>query len=475
LGEGNGNFGNSTTFPVGNSPESSALGDLDNDGILDLLVTSAGAYAIAIYLGNGDRTFQTPIEAVTNSHPRDAVISDLNNDGISDIAAICEYPKEFSILLGNGDGTFQPPVIIGEDYTAADVDLHDLNNDGFLDIIITVYASGRLIVGLGQGDGTFPVVGFVDTYGGPSHTAIGDLDNDAIPDIALAFDTGVQILRGIGNGMFLEWVYYPNYSYEPLSLAIGDLNRDGIQDLAVGWDTSPSHNRDRLSIRLGNGDGTFQDSVYYDAYARPRSLAIGDMGGDGIPDLVVAASHSILVFPGNGDGTLQAYESYGSGHNHRDVAIVDLDRVGLPDVVVADSSNDKVLVLLNRNEPVEGTIAANLTCIPASGTLPFSTRISVNLHNRYSGQFRRIAARLNITMAAGPSITNWRRGYVAIPAWTNLHVPWYQEIPALGLLLGDNVFTLEAEDVTPAPFNLPPYPPAGDTDVGNCTVTGVAP
>lgn len=52
---------------------------------------------------------------------------------------------------------------------------------------------------------------------------------------------------------------------------------------------------------------------------------------------------------------------------------------------------------------------------------------------------------------------------------------WAQLIPAMGPLVGENTFTLVVEDVTPPPWNLPPYPPAGDTAVSACTVTGIAP
>jgi hypothetical protein len=52
---------------------------------------------------------------------------------------------------------------------------------------------------------------------------------------------------------------------------------------------------------------------------------------------------------------------------------------------------------------------------------------------------------------------------------------WTQNIPALGSVIGENLFLMLAEDVTPAPYNQPPYPPAGDTDTAYCTVTGVSP
>ena len=54
-------------------------------------------------------------------------------------------------------------------------------------------------------------------------------------------------------------------------------------------------------------------------------------------------------------------------------------------------------------------------------------------------------------------------------------VQWGQTFPATGAVIGNNVFTLMAEDVTPSPYNQPPYAPAADTDFDICAVTGVAP
>jgi hypothetical protein len=63
----------------------------------------------------------------------------------------------------------------------------------------------------------------------------------------------------------------------------------------------------------------------------------------------------------------------------------------------------------------------------------------------------------------------------ASPSRGNFISSWNQNIPNFGILVGDNLFTLVAEDVTPAPYNQPPYLPAGDTDINACTVTGIAP
>ncbi len=121
------------------------------------------------------------------------------------------------------------------------------------------------------------------------------------------------------------------------------------------------------------------------------------------------------------------------------------------------------------------TVGAFLTCLPSSGTLPFTTQMTATLSNIYTGQLRRMAAKIHLTLGGGGYIANWRAGYTNIAPGESYVASWNQDIPALGTLIGDNVFSLVAEDVTPAPYNQPPYPPAGDIDTTSCTVTGIAP
>jgi len=78
-------------------------------------------------------------------------------------------------------------------------------------------------------------------------------------------------------------------------------------------------------------------------------------------------------------------------------------------------------------------------------------------------------------VSTGQGYSNWRAGTTNVGPGDTFTASWLQTIPALGTLVGNNRFTLEAEDVTTAPYNQPPYPPSGDTARAGCTVTGVAP
>jgi hypothetical protein len=128
------------------------------------------------------------------------------------------------------------------------------------------------------------------------------------------------------------------------------------------------------------------------------------------------------------------------------------------------------------SDPTLSTVEhSRLTCIPCSGTLPFTSTFSVRLFNNYNRFTRRIAAHLDVTLANGSFFSSWHAGYTNIPALSSFTTTWGQNFPNLGSLRGDNVFELLVQDVTPAPFNHAPHPPAGDSGTDACTVTTSAP
>jgi hypothetical protein len=124
---------------------------------------------------------------------------------------------------------------------------------------------------------------------------------------------------------------------------------------------------------------------------------------------------------------------------------------------------------------IASTVSCTYTCSPSTGTVPFATNMSVALTNDYAGGTRRLAGRIDVTVAAGNTYSNWKSGFTNVVAGGSYVTSWNQGIPALGSLIGDNVFELHAQDVTPSPFNQPPYPQAGETDSESCTVIAVAP
>ncbi len=121
-------------------------------------------------------------------------------------------------------------------------------------------------------------------------------------------------------------------------------------------------------------------------------------------------------------------------------------------------------------------VSADLNCLPSSGTVPFFTQMTVTLINlEPTRPVTQIAASININLGNGSYLSGWRQGWKNVLQGDTYRLQWGQTIPLSGAVLGTNIFTLIAEDVTSSPYNQPPYPPAGDTDTATCTMTGIAP
>ena len=122
-----------TAKPPG--PYSVAMGDFNGDGKPDLAVTSRDDNAVSVLLGNGDGTFQAPIEYATDSFPVHVATADFNGDGKLDLAvansALSDEPPSVSILLGNGDGTFQAAVNQGAGISPRSLAAGDFDPDAY--------------------------------------------------------------------------------------------------------------------------------------------------------------------------------------------------------------------------------------------------------------------------------------------------------------------------------------------------------
>ena len=131
----------------------------------------------------------------------------------------------------------------------------------------------------------------------------------------------------------------------PRSVAVGDFNGDGRPDLAVA-----NGNSNAVSVLLGNGDGTFQPALSFDAGNHPSSVAVGDFNGDGRPDLAVSnfTSKNVSVLLGNGDGTFQSARTFGAGSYPHSVAVGDFNGDGRLDLAAANANSNDVSVLLNN-------------------------------------------------------------------------------------------------------------------------------
>ena len=309
LGNGNGTFQPARTIPLGDlDPNALVAGDFNGDGRLDLAVASYNESTsqdeVAVLLGDGDGTFEPPLAVALggNAYLPAIVAGDFTGDGHLDVAGANSSDNTVLVLLGNGDGTFQPPVEYPVGLQPEDIVAGDFTGNGRLDLAVTdlnpVTYGNEVSVLLGNGDGTFqPRV----TYNVPSNIGLlsdaivaGDFTGNGRLDLAVTndVDATVSVLLGNGDGTFQPQVTYA-VGNGPDGMVTGDFTGDGKIDLAVvnGYDND-------VSVLLSNGDGTFSAPGQSDITPMGNPVVV-DVNGDGTDDaLVVDGAGNILYRQG---------------------------------------------------------------------------------------------------------------------------------------------------------------------------------
>ncbi|CAF0742600.1 unnamed protein product [Adineta steineri] len=373
LGLGNGTFTSYASYATGTSsnPHSVAVGHFNDDKWLDIVVANSGSNNIGIFLGYGNATFssQTTYSTGNSSQPYAVAIADFNNDKRLDIVVANYGTNNLGIFYGNNDGTFlsQQTMSTGPFSLPRYVVVGDFNNDSRWDIAVINYGPDSLGIFLGYDNGTFSnqTTYFTGLGAGPYSAAVGDLNNDGIQDIIVTvyYSRAVAIFLGYGNGTFAKTASYSTGSgSRPITVAIGDLNNDNRMDIAVG-----NCYTDNVVIFIGTGDGKFSydNSYSADKNACPSSIALGDFNNDTVMDIVVAnyGTNVIGVFLGTTyiTGIPEDAYSTGSSPHPQGVAIDDFNKDDQLDIVIVNGGLGNVGVLLGHS----------------NGTFPLQTIFSV--------------------------------------------------------------------------------------------------
>ena len=344
-----GSFSTSLSAPipysVGNGTTRALVADLNGDGILDVVEADYGDGTISVLLGNPDGTFQArhSYPAGSCSSPNWISMGDLNGDGIQDVVCNGQGNSTISVLLGNGDGSFRTgasyPLSIGPSSIA----IGDFNGDGIQDLAITGNTSSTVAILLGNGDGTFqPQTTYpIGTYA--NSVAIGDFNGDGNLDLVVANSGSntISVLLGNGDGTFQPQTTYATGSW-PDALAVADFDGDGHLDIVVG-----SYSSNTVGVFIGNGDGTFQSQRGY-AASGPVDVGVADLNGDGRPDLVVAnySTNTIATLLGNGDGTFKTAVTSPSGRSPASIAFGDFNGDGMLDVITPNNGGTPTVSVL---------------------------------------------------------------------------------------------------------------------------------
>jgi hypothetical protein len=350
LGDGKGGFTYGNSYDLSGFPSATEPGA---DGNTNLVFSASPG--ISVLEGNGDGTFQGTLRILlgqgnfsTTNINGQFVTADLNGDGLTDVLGI-DATQNLVSALGRGDGTFSP-VDTTAGSSLGSLAAGDFNGDGKVDAV-GISASAQdsaLFFYAGNGNGTFkPTLPAVDLKAiGAQFPVTGDFNGDNHLDVVLpyalsfpAMGSGLIFLPGNGDGTFGSPVLFSQQNTSiSQRVLVADLNNDKKLDLV--WNGA---------VYLGNGDGTFQQAPLALA---GTPLAIADLNGDGIPDLLMGSTGpgSGSVYAGNGDGTFQPTPFYtvplpDQSLTGAAASIGDVNADGHPDIVLQYTATTNINVV----------------------------------------------------------------------------------------------------------------------------------
>lgn len=283
-GTGSGSFSAPLLLAAPAQLEAVQIGDLNGDGAPDIVAGGFGSpSSISAYRNNGNGTFGSASPVMVGGNALSFSLVELNGDGRLDIAAA--VGSDLAVLLGNGDGTFQPAMLTPLGGSGVWVAAGDVNGDGRADIVVShSFAPAMLSLFRGNGDGTFGMPQSLMLPGIGSNVAVGDVNGDGLDDVVVASHqvSSIVVMVTKPSGELAAPVQYPA---EPVlrSIALGDLDGDGRLDAAA---TSPDE--DLLTILPGFGDGTFGEAMTTSGIGSPGAVWVGDVNLDALPDVLIA-------------------------------------------------------------------------------------------------------------------------------------------------------------------------------------------
>jgi len=405
-------FGFNVDFPVGNSLYSIVIGDIDDDSYPDLIVTNSIGNSISIFRNTGtsgdisSASFAPKVDFTTGLEPAKLSLGDLNGDGKLDIVVANRSESSVSVFKNTSikgsitTNSLATRIDFPTGSSPNSVAIGDLDNDGKPDLVSSNTKDNSLSILKNLGK-----VGVIDgtTFASKIDVALpnawivvlGDIDIDGKLDIVasnLIGNTMSVLKNNSKTGVIDAKSFAAKVDFKtgtsPAEIAIGDLNSDGKPELVVANLNGSSVSIFENTTMIGTiNTSSFATKLDLSAPTGTGSVAIGDLNGDGKPDLALASSGSsnfqgttvsvIRNLHSSGAISLRSFDNYYSfttGTEPYSVAIGDLNGDQKPDLAVANASSRNISIIPSTI-PTAIPLHSIISFTPMSG--PVGTTVSI--------------------------------------------------------------------------------------------------
>jgi hypothetical protein len=351
-----GQFKKAVYYHAGQQPRHVSAAQLTSSADVDLVFADYLSNQVVTLLGNGDGTFQKPIQFPAPS-PISLAVGDFDEDGNQDLAVVetSAGNGSIAIFLGDGAGHFKLSATYRTGVAPSSVATADFSGDGHLGLAVAnnggQSGKGSVMVFAGTGKGTFETPVTYKIAGAPWGIAAGDLNGDHSPDIAVTNLGGdVSTLINDGTGKFLNPITYNAGGGEVVDVKIADLRNHGKQDLVI------ANGSQGMVVLLNKGNGTFGKPAIYRpcagyCSAGPGACTVADFNLDGKLDVACSANiDDSYFFYGKGDGTFGTAIAIANTIKNQggfSIAAGDFNNDHASDLAIPIQNYGKVAIMLN--------------------------------------------------------------------------------------------------------------------------------
>jgi gliding motility-associated-like protein len=356
-------------YKAGTSPEVVCIGDVNNDGLNDVVVGTdfyfdeITDFKIFVFIQDSSGNLISPkIYSYPKVYPGLSclLIKDLNNDNLNDV--VVAYSDSIGIFYQNNTGILNPiqSFYSGDNSNSVDgISAGDLNNDGLTDLAVSHWAAVVISVFYQKSSGGFTIQNYPAPAGGYDQIEVADLNNDHLDDVVLMsggnYNQGIHIYAQNNSGVLDTYVsyYHPDLTCVLDCIAVDDINNDKINDIVeVSWAGDPFS---QLALRPQNQTSHLFDTlIQISSYTNPDVVKIGDLNCDGINEIIIAHGgwSSLTIFEQDKNNIYKDYTLFNmftnSHINHHGLSIGDINNDGKKDIVTV-CDNYGLMVLLNQS------------------------------------------------------------------------------------------------------------------------------